>query len=89
MRLIDADALNVRDIFCSYDTVTDLIDVEVWIDHAPTIDAVPVVHGKWRWTERGDCDYEQYWVCSSCGQQQYIETNFCPDCGADMREVKK
>lgn len=41
MRLIDADELNVQDIFCSYDTVTDLIDVAVWLDHVPTVDAVP------------------------------------------------
>lgn len=54
-----------------------------------SVDVAPVVHGEWIWTERGDEDYERYFVCSKCGQQQYVETNYCPDCGAKMDGVKE
>ena len=48
--------------------------------------------GEWVYEEENDD-----WVCSVCGHDAYTEgdyrqvrTNFCPDCGADMRkEVKR
>lgn len=48
---------------------------------------VPVVHGEWRWAEDGHCK------CTVCGQyatvkRVVIKTNYCPNCGADMRERK-
>lgn len=27
--------------------------------------------------------------CSDCGYPQYLTTNFCPNCGADMREGRE
>lgn len=52
----------------------------------PTIDAVPVVRGKWIDDHGSD-------VCSICGfscdDTYYLgEGNFCPNCGADMRGNK-
>ena len=54
------------------------------IMNAPTIDAVPVVHGRWVYGE-GDIQ------CSICGHDAYTEgdyrqvkTNYCPNCGACM-----
>lgn len=50
----------------------------------PTVDAVPVVHGKWCWEGR-------FKACSCCGS--YVEWDetlgadfwkFCPHCGARM-----
>ena len=57
------------------------------IDTAPAADVAPVVHGEWRWAEDGHCK------CTVCGQyatvkRVVIKTNFCPNCGADMRERK-
>ena len=57
-----------------------------FIENAPTIEAVPVVYGEWI--------YENYtWHCGKCGFHPfkgYIPKepgfNFCPECGADMRE---
>lgn len=54
--------------------------VRGWVDNVR-----PVVRGEWIWTETGDDDYEQYWVCSVCGEHNFYEANFCPNCGADMR----
>lgn len=57
--------------------VADLI--EDCIDNAPTVDAVPVVHGRWKKT---NTKY-RFW-CSVCCCAMPIRTNFCPFCGAKM-----
>lgn len=54
------------------------------IDNLPTIDAAPVVYGYWITTE-----YDSV-KCSICGSNEDVwwadtGTNFCPNCGADMR----
>ena len=41
--------------------------------------------GEWIWTENGEEDYEQYWVCSCCHEKSYWESKFCSDCGAKMK----
>jgi hypothetical protein len=41
--------------------------------------------GEWIWTENGDEDYEQFWICSVCNEKSYIETKFCTNCGAKMK----
>ena len=46
MRLIDADALKI-DIMCVYGSNPQYIN---WLNHAPTVDAVPVIRCK-------DCVY--------------------------------
>jgi hypothetical protein len=56
--------------------------------HQPTADVVEVKHGKWIWTENGEADYEQFWVCSVCKEKSYIKTKFCSDCGAKMDVAK-
>ena len=55
----------------------------------PTADIEEVRHGEWIWTENGEEDYEQFWVCSVCKEKSYIETKFCSDCGAKMDGGKK
>lgn len=52
---------------------------------ASTIDAVPVVHGKWITTS----DYPDMLICSECGYMEDMwwadnGTNYCPNCGAKM-----
>ena len=40
--------------------------------------------GKWIYNkERGTA---KIWTCSECGWNDIGEWNFCPNCGADMRE---
>ena len=101
-RLIDADALvdqlereaadewnrntptNWANAFCVF------VDR---LDEAPAIDAAPVRRGEWveemeaiPWCE-DDCDvYER---CSVCGETSHGMSNFCPNCGADMRRVMR
>lgn len=84
MRLIDADALEKQ----AYDDVHYHAELEDWefdtvvhyLDHAPTIDAVPVVHARWVLWNR------EFWIhqCSVCGHKPIFRTKFCPNCGAKM-----
>lgn len=89
MRLIDADEFEVITVQGKSD---DFVEGEQYalemIDNAPTIEAKPVIHAKWR--------YELYptvwygggsppeYVCSHCEDRAYNTYGFCPNCGALM-----
>ena len=56
------------------------------------VDAVEVVHGRW---VKKTADYVYYYACSECGEPVLKSqwghdffSNYCPNCGADMRERK-
>ena len=60
------------------------------IADAPTVDAVPVVHGRWiRIYSRPGVFKYLGWTCDQCGQRTGNEYapqwyKFCPHCGARM-----
>ena len=57
------------------------------IDKAPTIDAVPVRHGKWIFNPSDA--FEAMFAkpkCSECGFESADGGNYCPHCGARMDE---
>ena len=54
------------------------------IRELPAADVAEVVHGRWIWNEEGEIDWEQFYRCSNCGDKEYWESNFCPNCGAMM-----
>ena len=87
MRLIDANAL--------WAEFMELADTSIEFDgegvanaiaNAPTIDAVEVVHGRWI-----ICSDGYYPYCSVCNEEPKHGdmTNYCPNCGADMRERRE
>lgn len=90
MRLIDAEALiEAINNFCDGNEVNwNDRKVIAWINGAPTVDAVRVVHG--RWVKQGHYPPE----CSVCGGiapkdcegEEFYQSDFCQSCGADMRE---
>lgn len=91
MRLIDADALiaeakEMMDENELMDGVPTII--EDYCDAQPTVDDVPVRHGKWiRLGQKHDGGY--LWIrCSVCGYEDIDSpvcmTKYCPDCGARM-----
>lgn len=46
----------------------------------PAADVRPVVHGKWK-------AYNNTYICSACGRPiSFWQSNFCPNCGANMEE---
>ena len=51
------------------------------IESIPAADVRPVVRGKWRKIGKNSCIF----VCSACDKTFPYKTNFCPNCGADMR----
>ena len=96
MRLIDADALlnelgDIWKIPKDWDgdideTCETAFDV---IENAPTVEAIPVVHGEWKIGSKPRCS-----VCGKSALREYdlndwlsyVPSNFCPNCGADMRK---
>jgi len=87
-RLIDADRLTRPEIIKMYyylpngDVAIPIIDIE----HAPTVDAVPVVHG--RWIKGGYACGENEYKCSACGETEWrtgcARMKYCMCCGAKM-----
>lgn len=65
-------------------------DLCVAIICLPAGDVRPVEHGKWKVDRAFGADVmsgEQMVICSNCGKGSYSgKTDFCPNCGADMRE---
>ena len=60
------------------------------LEEAPTIDAVPVVHGQWEFPIFDDADsaYDPRAKCSVCGSIEcaLARWKYCPACGARMDE---
>ena len=54
------------------------------IDDAPTVDAVEVVHAKWKYYHK-----QKIAVCTKCSFERNLDADFgkavsCPNCGAKM-----
>lgn len=96
MRLIDADEVlkNIDNIqsgeYDQFDKETvwliGINDAMSCLETAPTVDAEPVRHGKWKLVvEQVGNGYE---VCSCCGYHHLVgDDKYCPHCGAKMDEV--
>ena len=110
-RLIDANALEASMYDAAFVKDTDMQrwDSGCWIryklfenvlDEQPTVDAVPVKHGKWTssqaYAEVGECyctvcktvyyadDLLNVGETDECGVGQALLPNYCPHCGARM-----
>jgi hypothetical protein len=94
-RLIDANELRKKNVWMKmrtgtvYECDTRAVTVST-IDLAPTIDAVEVVHGRWKkdWCDNNMIGHE-FEECSKCGcsmldTNQFWDSNYCPNCGAKM-----
>ena len=73
------------------DTALDVLKmVASWINEAPTVDAVEVVHGRW-------VDEYPYVRCSECNAEwlncrtdnEPMLFYYCPNCGAKMDQGKE
>lgn len=80
MRLIDADNLKIPS------DAPYKASVKRVVAQQPTVEAKEVVHGEWILRHIGA---GHMWECSVCHKRPDIyvknDTNFCPNCGADMR----
>lgn len=72
-----------RDLMVSYNDTIDF-SISVISAEVTAADVVEVVRGKWI---NGNCDqcgaHAPFW----CMASTYYTSNFCPNCGADMRET--
>jgi len=95
MRLIDADSLIPKEVhtiirLTATGEQTESVVYAEQIDNAPTVDAVERKRGRWvsdvaYYDEDGcPCIVSR---CSECGEA-YPESNYCPNCGAEMLERK-
>lgn len=98
MKLIDADELEkVWTIASPEPYSTDAAEVLDSIRGAPTVDAVPVVHGRWESVKNPKWPAYSHDKCSICGWQNtrnalcyeegrrgWHSLNYCPNCGAKM-----
>lgn len=78
----DFDGTVIGNLLC-------LGDVKEVADELPTVEVKHDVHGEWN---EFDIDYGGIptvgYQCSECGQSNGFITDFCPNCGADMRGEK-
>ena len=104
MRLIDADALAKFIDYGHLNNPNEKLysenDIREMIDMMPTIDAVPVRHGKWiKGSDTKRIKENRYGVlfdayyCSACESEAYWDSDYgqilfyyCPNCGARMDE---
>ena len=86
MRLIDADAL--KDYIKVWNVGEGIGDnhseILKAVDRQPTIEAIPVVHGEWKYYKK-----QGIAVCTNCSFERNLDDNFgkaiaCPNCGAGM-----
>ena len=84
MRLIDADALICQLHFTAFEDGDDRSLVYAVIQKQKTVEPQRI-RGKWIPTEPDEpCFYQ----CSICRRLNDDTDNFCPNCGADMREAE-
>lgn len=57
-----------------------------YINRQETIEAAPVRRGQWVDGVCSDCGFDAMYHKDSSAQ---VYTNFCPNCGADMREDER
>ena len=94
-RLIDADAF-IEDIKTEIVELwlnglkgtpqprDQLYDIINRIGEQPTVDAVPVVHGRWNEINQITTGLPWKYRCNECGCPQDYKHNYCPNCGAKM-----
>lgn len=90
MRIIDADKLKddidyyIKEAEWGEEANKHLEWCKEFIDSRPTIDAKPVIRGRWIKEDRGHV--EPTAVCSECGDYTYWSgiTPYCANCGAEM-----
>lgn len=100
MRLIDAGKLKELFPDNGEGSWTYNVTAKVYIDAQPTVDAVPVIHGRWiKGSETKMIKKNRYLIiadamyCSECENEAYWDTDYgqqlfdyCPNCGARMDE---
>lgn len=75
------------------DTCGNIEFLKAYLDGAPTVDAEPVPHGRWRKVNEKETFFDIR-VCTNCEEFRINGDNIrifkrCPNCGAKMDEVSE
>lgn len=82
------DFIEREAVFCIVHGFCHPANIEGEIAKLPTADVAPVVRGRWDNASRISRKGFEWFKFSNCGMEWSNLTNFCPNCGADMREVR-
>ncbi len=80
---------DLQDCYNGYSDTYDKACIIGVLEEVPTVEAVPVRHGKWL---KAYGDHEAFGVrpfyryCSKCNEATVFPYNYCPNCGARMDE---
>jgi len=102
-RLIDANAFKIyleeirqemlEENTMSSDFAAEVIETvqDEYLQNAPTVDAVEVVHGRWVAVPSSDMMTGKAYKCSECNKMRYgsFMPNYCQNCGAKMDGERK
>ena len=60
--------------------------IKAMLGSLPAVDAAPMVHA--RWTTKRTWKHDGEWYCSACEYEPvvFMDSAFCPNCGAKMDE---
>ena len=97
--MASADYISREAALSAQNKSMNLNEMRERLKRIPAADVRPVVRGTWI-PDSDYAEYDYYgstplpeplkfqdgWQCSLCGRYMPSETNFCPNCGADMRE---
>ena len=81
LSILKTKRLNTRSIEVS-DNIQQCINL---INKLPVEELVPTTRGEWIMHTNSD-GYLNHYECSVCYQVQGHKSNFCGECGSDMRE---
>ena len=74
-------------VYANKDFIQGFVSYKEWLEDLPTADVKPVAKGKWIWKPD-----KRWWECDQCGEtttdacMYKPRANYCPWCGADMRQ---
>lgn len=90
MRLIDADTL-MKELaeFVKDSNNSDFADVPTWNDAVSLVGSAPTIEERKRGKWLRKLSQTPWPICSECGIYGANESNYCPNCGADMRGGKE
>ena len=87
--MVDLIAMFFCGFFCACALMAIVIVSIMFKEDAPAADVRPVVHGEWKPVRSYKYNALVGWTCSVCGYEIDVSEdgfNYCPKCGADLRE---
>lgn len=72
---------DAEEIYTNNSRLIPSFRVKQWLDHLPSVQP-----RRGKWAGKGDSEGFGIFICDNCGKFAMMEYDFCPNCGADMRE---